>query len=284
MAARYIFHHKPSTSSGSAPMSTCLRPLAMACEAGASMAALTTSGAESTSPTPTMPASVWMRTIRSSWLPSAMPSSSAGWRKMMASTSVIFTPFGAPVLQHAVLRVDVAEKTALLQLRARVVLAPDFVERLRHRLFRHLLWDDGHAVEVGEDDIAAADGHTRALDGHVVVDHDAATPRVDRAHAAGEHGKAHLHDASHVADVAVHHCPARAADFRGGRQELTPQTCTGRAIGTADRHLARQQRVNERDLLVIRIVADVVQVDAQHGARAADEPHVGMDGPNEALH
>ena len=53
--------------------------------------ARTASGAESTSPTPTMPSSVWTRTTRSSWLPSAMPSSSTGWRRMIASTSVIFT-------------------------------------------------------------------------------------------------------------------------------------------------------------------------------------------------
>ena len=48
-------------------------------------------GAESTSPMPMMPSSVWTLITRSSWLPSAIPSSSAGWRRMIASTSVIFT-------------------------------------------------------------------------------------------------------------------------------------------------------------------------------------------------
>src|SRR5579859_6409715 len=89
MDARYIASHNASVSSGSRPTRTWRRPDAIACEPGASITAFTTSGAESTSPTPMMPASVWTRTIRSSWLPSAMDSSRPGWRSTIASTSVI---------------------------------------------------------------------------------------------------------------------------------------------------------------------------------------------------
>ncbi len=63
----------------------------MACEPGAFTSARTASGAESTSPIPTTSSSVWTLITRSSWLPSAMPSSSTGWRRTMASTAVIFT-------------------------------------------------------------------------------------------------------------------------------------------------------------------------------------------------
>ena len=72
-------------------MSTSRRLTATACELGACTSACTSSGDESTSPMPVMPSSVWMRTTRSSWLPSAIPSSTTAWRRTMASTSVIFT-------------------------------------------------------------------------------------------------------------------------------------------------------------------------------------------------
>ena len=72
-------------------MSASRRLVATACELGACTSACTSSGEESTSPIPVMPSSVWMRTTRSSWLPSAIPSSTTAWRRTMASTSVIFT-------------------------------------------------------------------------------------------------------------------------------------------------------------------------------------------------
>src|SRR4051812_37743232 len=87
---RYILCQSRSTSVGSSPTSRLWKEFAMACEPGAVTSARTASGAESTSPIPTMPSSVCTRITRSSWLPSAIPSSSAGWRRMMASTSVIF--------------------------------------------------------------------------------------------------------------------------------------------------------------------------------------------------
>src|SRR6184192_515097 len=53
------------------------------------MIALATSDDESTSPTPTRPASVWTLTTRVSWLPSQR-SLTSGRRRWMASTFVIF--------------------------------------------------------------------------------------------------------------------------------------------------------------------------------------------------
>src|SRR5258705_7242305 len=87
---RYILCLRRSTSVGSSPTSRLWNEFAIAWEPGAVTSAWTASGEESTSPIPTMPSSVWTLMTRSSWLPSAMPSSSAGWRRMMASTSVIF--------------------------------------------------------------------------------------------------------------------------------------------------------------------------------------------------
>jgi hypothetical protein len=48
-------------------------------------------GKEATAPKPVSPASVSLRSSRASWLPSAWATSSSGWRRMMAWTSVIFT-------------------------------------------------------------------------------------------------------------------------------------------------------------------------------------------------
>src|SRR4029079_7844505 len=80
-----------STSRGSSPISRSWSEPAIAWELDRSTRAATASGAESTSPMPTTPSSVEMLITRSSWLPSAIPSSTAGWRRMMASTWVIFT-------------------------------------------------------------------------------------------------------------------------------------------------------------------------------------------------
>ena len=69
-------------------------PEAILCEAGASITALATERRESISPMPTMPSSVWTRTIRASWLPSAIAVLiAAGWRWIIASTLVIFIGF-----------------------------------------------------------------------------------------------------------------------------------------------------------------------------------------------
>ena len=91
MTPRYILSQSRSTSSGSSPISSSRRLFAIACEAGAWTSAATASGAESTSPMPVIPSSVWTRMTRSSWLPSAIPSFTAGCRRTTASTSVIFT-------------------------------------------------------------------------------------------------------------------------------------------------------------------------------------------------
>ena len=50
-------------SSGSSPTSSAASPDAILCDAGASITALATEGEESISPMPTMPSSVWTRTI-----------------------------------------------------------------------------------------------------------------------------------------------------------------------------------------------------------------------------
>ena len=90
MTPRYILSQSRSTSSGSSPISSSRRLFAIACEPGALTSAATASGAESTSPMPVIPSSVWTRMTRSSWLPSAIPSFTAGCRRTTASTSVIF--------------------------------------------------------------------------------------------------------------------------------------------------------------------------------------------------
>src|SRR5215467_4517907 len=80
----------PEMSDGSWPISSERRPQAVLCDGGASMTDLITVGFESTSPMPVMPASVLTRTIRASWLPSAIVVSTApGWRSNSASTSVM---------------------------------------------------------------------------------------------------------------------------------------------------------------------------------------------------
>src|SRR5215211_3677843 len=66
----------------------------MAWEGGASMAAFATRGTESTSPTPVMPSSVWMRTMSVSCVPSALEASTSGSLRYTASTSVIFMRSG----------------------------------------------------------------------------------------------------------------------------------------------------------------------------------------------
>src|SRR5215218_4105793 len=91
MTPRYIFSHSPSTSVGSSPIRIWRRPWATLCDPRASTIARQTSGDESTSPMPTMPSSVCTRITRSSWLPSAIPSSITGCRRTIASTSVIRT-------------------------------------------------------------------------------------------------------------------------------------------------------------------------------------------------
>src|SRR5919112_6135949 len=91
MTPRYIFSHSPSTSVGSSPIRISRRPCAILCEPRASKIARQTSGGEATSPIPTRPSSVWTRMTRSSWLPSAIPSSISGCRRTIASTLVIRT-------------------------------------------------------------------------------------------------------------------------------------------------------------------------------------------------
>src|SRR5690606_22885687 len=68
---------------------TSRRPEEMACDGGASMIALTMVGDASTSPIPTIPWSVWTRTMRASWVLSAAPTSMVGMRRTRASTSVM---------------------------------------------------------------------------------------------------------------------------------------------------------------------------------------------------
>src|SRR6266567_6490751 len=78
-----------SISKGSSPRTHWASPRQILCESGASMMAFATSDDESTSPTPTMPASVWTLTTRVSWLPSQR-SLTSGRRRWIGSTRVIF--------------------------------------------------------------------------------------------------------------------------------------------------------------------------------------------------
>src|SRR5438132_6429416 len=78
-----------SISNGSCPTTHSASPRQILCDSGASTIALATSDDESTSPTPTMPASVWTLTTSVSWLPSQR-SLTSGRRSGMASTLVIF--------------------------------------------------------------------------------------------------------------------------------------------------------------------------------------------------
>jgi hypothetical protein len=66
---------------GSSPMRRERSPVAMEWDGGASKTALQTRGNESTSPTPVMPASVWTRTTRVSWVPSERAASTYGKRR-----------------------------------------------------------------------------------------------------------------------------------------------------------------------------------------------------------
>ena len=78
-----------SMASGSAPSRALAKPRVMPLDSGASTAARTTVGAESTSPQPVMPASVSMRIRHVSCVPSAAVVTSGSWRTM-AWTAVIF--------------------------------------------------------------------------------------------------------------------------------------------------------------------------------------------------
>src|SRR5438067_2211725 len=79
-----------SMANGSWPTTHSASPRQILCDSGASMIALATSDDESTSPTPTMPASVCTLTTSVSWLPSQR-SLTSGSRRWIGSTRVIFT-------------------------------------------------------------------------------------------------------------------------------------------------------------------------------------------------
>ena len=66
MFARYIFAQRYSVRNGSSPMTTRPRPVAVVCENGPSMTPFAPIGLESTSPYPTIPASVVTLTIKAS--------------------------------------------------------------------------------------------------------------------------------------------------------------------------------------------------------------------------
>jgi len=66
MLARYILCQRYSVRNGSSPISTWANPIAVVCENGPSMHPLAAIGFESTSPYPTIPASVVTLTIRAS--------------------------------------------------------------------------------------------------------------------------------------------------------------------------------------------------------------------------
>src|SRR5438067_9609491 len=89
---RYIFCHSRSCSSGFSPTRSCRSPQAMLWLNGASTIALTTSGDESASPTPSSPVSVRTRTSTESWL-LAVLAWTFGMRKIWQTTSVIFMVF-----------------------------------------------------------------------------------------------------------------------------------------------------------------------------------------------
>ena len=86
---RYIFCQSRSCSSGFSPTRICRSPQAMLWLNGASMIALTTSGDESASPTPSSPVSVRTRTSTESWL-LAVFAWMFGMRRIWQTTSVIF--------------------------------------------------------------------------------------------------------------------------------------------------------------------------------------------------
>src|SRR5262249_16211379 len=85
----YILWTRRSISNGSSPTTHSARPRQILCDKGASMIAFATSADESTSPTPTRPASVWTLTTSVSWLPSPR-SVTSGRRRGRVSGGVIF--------------------------------------------------------------------------------------------------------------------------------------------------------------------------------------------------
>ena len=89
MLPSYMRWMSRSISNGSCPMTHSARPRQILCDSGASIMALATSEEESTSPTPTIPASVWTLTTSVSWLPSQR-SLTLGKRRWIGSTRVIF--------------------------------------------------------------------------------------------------------------------------------------------------------------------------------------------------
>src|SRR5262249_50138035 len=89
MLPSYMRWIRRSISNGSWPSTHSASPRQILCDSGASMTALATSDEESTSPTPTRPASVWTLTTRVSWLPSQR-SLTSGRRRWIGSTRVIF--------------------------------------------------------------------------------------------------------------------------------------------------------------------------------------------------
>src|ERR1051325_9757473 len=95
MLPSYMRWMSRSISNGSWPRTHSASPREILCEIGASMIAFATDGDESTSPTPTMPASVCTLTTSVSWLPSQR-SLTTGRRRWMASTWVIFMVFFLP--------------------------------------------------------------------------------------------------------------------------------------------------------------------------------------------
>src|SRR6185437_7051463 len=97
MVAPYIISQTFSTCRGSTPIKTSPSPLDHPCEVGASMIAFTMLGGASTSPTPTIPSSVWTLTTRSSCDPSMAASATLGRRRGIASILVI-SIFARPIL------------------------------------------------------------------------------------------------------------------------------------------------------------------------------------------
>src|SRR4051794_23910668 len=89
MLPSYMRWIRRSISNGLSPTTQAARPRQILCDSGASIIALATCDDESTSPTPTKPASVWTLTTSVSWLPSQR-SLTSGRRRWMASTRVIF--------------------------------------------------------------------------------------------------------------------------------------------------------------------------------------------------
>ena len=89
MVLRYIFCQSRSISRASSPIRIFRRPLAMLWLNGASMTALTISGDESASPTPSSPSSVRTRTRTESWLLAVLASTFL-MRRIWQTISVIF--------------------------------------------------------------------------------------------------------------------------------------------------------------------------------------------------